>query len=217
MLNSLGQAEILCYNTPTKSPCLKDGLMTIESTPQVMPDFDDLADRLRDQEVLLSPAEIHGQLCGYICAGEHMNGVAWLDPQHLQSQPALFMQLYQVSFQKINDFAFDFELLLPDEDTDLQLRAQALGDWCAGFLIGIGMSGMDIEGEDAEETVDALMHIEAIADIDYENLSMDNTDERAFLEVIEYVRLAVLMLHANIAGIEESKFDMMPAEDDIIH
>ena len=191
--------------------------MTDVKPTNAMPNFEDVAAGLREHNFLISPSEIHGQLCGYICAGENMNGVAWLDAAHMKNQQALFLQLCQTSFQKINEFSFDFELLLPDDDADLPFRAQALGEWCQGFLAGIGVAGLDEDDALSEDSSDALMHIEAISEIDYENLMVDEKDERSFFEVQEYIRLSVLMVYANIAGVGESRLDMMPDVEDTIH
>ena len=192
--------------------------MNTELEPKTMPSFAEIAAGLQEHNFVISPSEIHGQLCAYICAGENMNGVAWLDAKQMQSQQALFMQLYQSSFDKINKFAFDFQLLLPDDDEVLSFRARALGEWCQGFMAGIGVANLDLASEDlSEEIKDALLHIEIISEIDYENISIDNDDERAFFEVAEYIRLAVLMLHAHISGVDENAFEMMPDPEDTIH
>ena len=191
--------------------------MSTEQETLLMPSFDDIAAGLREHNVVISPSEIHGQLCGYICAGENMNGVAWLDASHMKNQKALFMQLYQASFQTISDFSFDFQLLIPDDECDIYLRAQALGEWCQGFLAGIGVAGLNPEEDLSEETIDALMHVELISEIDYENLSVEEEDERSFFEVVEYIRLAVLMVYADMCSLDENKLDMMPNVGDTIH
>ena len=43
-------------------------------------------------------------------------------------------------------------------------------------------------------------HFEEIANIDYKNLDINNSDEMAYMQVVEYVRMAVLMAYAEFSG-----------------
>lgn len=159
---------------------------------------------------LFSPSESHGIICGLICAGIEATGISYLDlilgtdnqdnlDDWQQSRHAL-LQLYEYSSEKLRDMAFDFSLLLPDDDNLLKERAQALSEWCSGFVTGLSLSGINIQQGGSEETRDALFHFSEIAKIDYKTIDMGEEDEKAYVEVMEYTRMAVLMIYAEFAS-----------------
>src|SRR5690606_26089158 len=52
-------------------------------------------------------------------------------------------RLREVSKAQFDDDAFGFDLLLPDDSLPLAKRAEALFDWCRGFLGGFGLAHGD--------------------------------------------------------------------------
>lgn len=92
-----------------------------------------------------------------------------------------------------------FEALVPAMDQPLTQRTDSLAHWCGGFLAGFGASGAVIKDEQATEVLALLSEIaRASTEVDESNGS--NTDEleaeeKAFVEVVEFVKVAVLLLH----------------------
>lgn len=154
----------------------------------------------------LSAAETHGMLCGYVCAGPRMNGKAWIDQiiGHMGFEPqednkkAAIISLYNLSYDQISSMEFGFQLLLPDDDVNLPQRARSLGEWCQGFLTGLGLAGVHIHNCKTDEVRETLFRLAEISKIDYDTLDMCDADEFAFFEVCEYVRMAVLMLYTEL-------------------
>lgn len=155
------------------------------------------ADRL---SLASSPAELHGALCGWLAAGG--GSVAdWL--ARVMADAALpaptagdaLDQLRLASAAQLEDPAFGFQLLLPDADTAAE-RAQALFAWCRAFLGGFGLA-LDgkLLSEDGQEALRDLASLGA-ADVDEND---DGSDEDALAEIEEYLRMAVLLLHADCA------------------
>ena len=88
-------------------------------------------------------------------------------------------------------------LLVPDEDASLARRSGALFDWCRGFLGGFGLAaGADppLSGEGREALADLARLAAATAQEDG-----DDEDEDALVEIEEFVRVAVLLLHGDCA------------------
>jgi len=181
-------------------------------------EYTTLNDALLHSHTTLSAAEAHGMLCGFICAGHNGHGQPWLahileptedgDVVAKEAAQGLF-KLYQFSSEQLHEMAFDFQLLLPAEDDGIAERAEALGQWCQGFMAGLGLAGLSIKDGPSEFARDALLHFSEIAKIDYHDLVANEQDERAFEEVFEYVRMAVLTIFSEFSG--TSKFS---AEDD---
>ncbi len=92
-----------------------------------------------------------------------------------------------------------FSPLLPEDDDALPARVEALGEWCASFLAGLGAVADTDLNETEAEMLDDLVAISAVdADVD------EGEDaERELMELVEYVRVAVLSLLApNQADVE---------------
>lgn len=85
----------------------------------------------------------------------------------------------------------DFQLLLPTDDRPLDERTRCLAHWCSGFLTGFGAAGPTIRSEEAG---DALRMIEQIARAATDPESDQEAEEGAYTELVEFVRMAILML-----------------------
>lgn len=158
---------------------------------------------------LLTPAEAHGMICGFICAGHQMDGRSWLDlilgpvkdvDKNLVSGfKTILLELYQVSSETLQNMEFDFQLFLPPDEEPLQERAEALGYWCQGFLLAMNNVGVNEDDLTSHDGKEALNHILEISQLDYEMIEISEKDEEAYFEVMEYVRVAVLMIYSDIA------------------
>jgi len=191
-----------------------------------LPSYWEVSDLLALTGLPMTASGLHGRLCGYICAGQKANGVAWLEAlvraDHKNiidrvSAKDLFLNIYRYSFSNITQMTFTFALLLPDDETELPLRAEALGEWCQGFMEGLEMLGIDLESAQTEEMKDALFHIEEIGRLDYDDLSISEEDERSYAEVYEYVRMAVLSLYAELGGQASSALAQATVGNETVH
>jgi uncharacterized protein YgfB (UPF0149 family) len=110
----------------------------------------------------------------------------------------MLQQLYEDTLVRLNSPELDFELLLPDDDEPLPLRAESLGHWCSGFLSGLGIGGLsdlDRVSEDLRELLDDLTHI---ARVEFELGESGEEENFALEEVLEYVRVAVLYAYEEL-------------------
>ena len=88
-------------------------------------------------------------------------------------------------------------VMLPDDEQPLLQRAQAMGQWCQGFLTGFGLTAGDraLSGE----AVEVLEDLASIAQVE-EALEESEDGESDFMEVMEYLRVAPLLLFAECAA-----------------
>ena len=173
--------------------------MSTSNTPLHLPDYHSFLESIAILGLPISGSELHGVMCGYLCAGAHNEGEAYLralmsnkKDAGLRGAALALFGLYAVSQQQIAGFNFEFQLLLPDDQDPLVDRAQAFSEWCEGFIQGITMAGVsydDLEEDDAQE---ALQHLTEFAQLDYHTLHVEEEDEHALMEVSEYARMAVL-------------------------
>ena len=155
------------------------------------------ADRL---ELASTPAELHGALCGWL-AGGGTNQPDWIGT--VMADPGLpaptsgdvLDQLRDASAAQLGDTDFGFEMLLPNDD-DVQVRAGAVFAWCRGFLGGFGLAVGDKPL--SEESQEALGDLANLAGARIEEVDPEQ-DEESLTEIEEYLRMAVLLLHADCA------------------
>ena len=90
----------------------------------------------------------------------------------------------------------------------LEERTMALSQWCSGFLAGLGSSGDDTLKAMSDEANDALKDLQQISTADVSDTSESEEDENAFTEIVEYIRVVILMIRGDLRG---------PDTQDIIH
>ena len=90
--------------------------------------------------------------------------------------------------------------LLPDDDVDLELRTAALGQWCQGFLVGVAAAGVNdfdkLPGDAPEFLRDVLAISQAVSE------DAGESDEQAYAELVEYLRVGVQLLHDELADLQ---------------
>ncbi|MDR2872234.1 MAG: UPF0149 family protein [Xanthomonadaceae bacterium] len=145
-------------------------------------------------------SELHGALCGWLAGGGN-DAPDWLnrvlvDPDLPVPAPdSALDRLRKNSAAQLFDGSFSFALLLPDRETPLDERAQALFDWCTGFLGGFGLAA-GAEPPLSEEGREALQDLAQLASASVEGVGGDE-DEVSLSELEEFVRVAVLLLHGD--------------------
>lgn len=158
----------------------------------------ELSETLSRLQTGVNASDLHGSLTGYLCAGGVTTAEDWTDALALDLDMTggdeVFAQLYRICRQQLDDAELAFEPLLPSDEIALGVRAEALVDWCRGFLGGIGLAGTGRLGDgmskDAREIVQDFSNI-AASNLEYTG---SEEDERALAEVVEFVRVGVLLL-----------------------
>lgn len=165
--------------------------------PTSLPSFTKLNQALAKAKVKLHPSQLHGIICGIICGGR--DGQASLgglvkgeENQTLQKE---LTTLYEINKKQLQDFLFELKLILPPETANLSARAEALTLWCQGFLTGLKISDVPIEHREAGELTEAIDDLIEITKMNYEDVVANEEDETAFTELVEYVRMAVILIY----------------------
>ena len=162
------------------------------------------------------PAELHGHLVGRLSAGSRLEHALWLDVAKeiidgrgslAEADRVLLIQLHDASLAQLSGSDFALTLLIPDDEAALEQRAQALGQWCEGFLGGFGL--VPREQALSSEAESVLADFAAIAQVQTD-LEESEANEVEFMEVMEYVRMAVLMLFSECQPADQPR-DQPPA------
>jgi len=163
--------------------------------------YQNVQDIVLNNDSVASAAEAHGVLSGLLCLNGQADCGQWLEAvfgensTHLNpAEHALLLTLCETTRRQLDDFDFSFELLLPDDSLPLSDRANALGEWCQGFLFGLGYrsDGADWPGESTEVLNDILEISRLSPD------SAEESDEEAYAEITEYVRVGVQLIRTEL-------------------
>ena len=167
--------------------------------------FDDFCNLLMPYGALSSPSELHGVLCGKLCGGAKLNRDEWLqsawefldvtDTPDGQANDEV-AALLDVTQQQLNSGDYDMQLLLPDEDSDLDDRTQALSQWCHGFLTGFGTAGIDPNSQISSDNADALRDMAAIVQAAVSEEDDQEEQESGYYDLVEYVRVVAMNFYA---------------------
>ena len=178
------------------------------------PDFEILNELLNRDQCLLDAGELQGSLCAqlttlgqisveqWLCtAGGETFSIETLDPATLAGLEELFLWTEQA----LRDPQMTFQLFLPDDDVSLADRSEALTLWCSGFLVGLGLSGISDSTDIPEDASEFLADLTEISCADFVIENSDDSDEAAFMELVEYARVGTMLVYETLRGPDESE------------
>ena len=148
----------------------------------------------------VSPAELHGLLLGRTCAGAGFAVEPWLadaaellDAELEDNLRQALTGLQEMVRTELTSGEMTLLVLLPSDDAPLLERAIALGQWCQGFLGGFGLVAGDLAL--SADGMEVLQDLASIAQVQ-EALEESEDGETDYMEVMEYLRVAPLLLFA---------------------
>lgn len=161
-------------------------------------------------------AECHGITCGLLCRMPDASLdalIGLLDMLELVKTPGAALKmamedLLNATRAQLADEDMSFSLWLPNDKEMLEERTMALSQWCSGFLAGLGSSGDATLQALSEEANDALKDLQQISIADVADTAESEEEELAYAEIIEYIRIVILMIREDLRG---------PDAQDLIH
>lgn len=167
------------------------------------PSHAELARTLAALRLGVHASDLHGSLTGYLCAGGHAGADDWPAALRLDfddaalTRDAVLQRLYRSCREQFEGPCADVTPLLPGAGTPLAQRADALVEWCRGFLGGCGLAGALSHRTLSADANEILADFHTIAATRFE--TTDNAeDERAFGDVLDFVRTAAALLHRDV-------------------
>jgi len=188
----------------------------------VLPDYVDLTLALERVGITAEVSEAHGSFCGAaVLLGPHA-GAVWLkeilgdvDSQSPARAEAgkLLAQVALSSFAMLEAGEMAFEPLLPDDDEPLEQRTDCLALWCQGFMRGVALGNQGntdtiktVFGSDVAKEIfaDFIEITRAVAESGDVEKDYSDEGERAFAELIEYVRVSAQLVFEDSAGLRSA-------------
>ena len=156
----------------------------------------DLERKAQDASSVITPAELHGLVCGFASAGVQefsMSDFVALAGADALSDEKAVEEFVSASLDALYAQDMEFSPLIPDDDEPLGVRLAGLSEWCAGYLSGFGAvaAGTSVKALPVD-VQEILRDFASISGLDDE-VEGDEQDENSFMEIYEYVRVAAVL------------------------
>ncbi len=171
------------------------------------PEYSSLQQSLKKTDAEMLASECHGALCGVFCAGGRPELGDWLEQVFedfdlnnmlIKEASQLLVGLFENTQTQLNDAEADFQMLLPDDESSLADRTDALAQWCHGVTYGLASGGLKQDTELPDDTAELLRDLVEIARAGHDDLAEDDVDEESYMQLYEYVRMGVLLINEEL-------------------
>ena len=178
-------------------------------------DHDRLDELLKRCGATWDAAQGHGLLTGRLAVAGVSAGPEWLlqvlegtdESNGLQGECRKMLDtLYQATYWQLSDRLSEFAPLLPDDDSDTRDRTAAMAHWCEGFLHGLVSAARGDELRDrlaAEPLADIIRDLLQITRADIGGDDDEETNEVAYTELVEYLRVAAQLTYEELSDIRK--------------
>jgi uncharacterized protein len=169
--------------------------------------FNDLQRVLIQTHALTDAAEAHGTLVGTLCStpGSLVDWLADILPEGKAdpANAARLREIFDATAGGLREGMLQFRPLLPSDDEPLDDRTAALGEWCQGFLYGLG-AGVRPDPDTLQgEAAEILRDLTEITHVGVDPDDGNETNEQAFAELVEFVRVGVQLLYEQLQPLRE--------------
>ena len=179
-------------------------------------DHDTLEAALKRCGASWDAAQTHGLLTGRLAVAGVSAGPDWLlhvlegtdekDASRGECQKMLDT-LYQSTFWQLSERLSEFIPLLPADDSDAGARTTAMAHWCEGFLHGLVSTQHGDAVRDrlaAEPLADIIRDMLQITRAEVDDVTDEETNEAAYVELVEYLRVAAQLTYEELAEVRHS-------------
>jgi len=180
-------------------------------------DYDNMQSLLETHNAYMSAAEVHGLASGMLCVQFDAKFDRWVvavfeTDEQLEaldvSEKNDLIALFDGTCELLKNDEFIFDTFLPDDSEPMAARAQALSEWCQGFLYGVAYMGVTDDTDWGEEGRGILRDLLELSRIDAD--SAEEADEQSYMELQEYIRSAVQILLVALQPAAEKNADSEP-------
>jgi uncharacterized protein YgfB (UPF0149 family) len=176
-------------------------------------DYSGLAGLLERSGSPLDLAELHGGLCGVICAGGREMAMHWLDDllddcaadaDTLNELARQLQGLGASTFTALNGVSLTFVPMLPGDFDAIGERTAGLALWCHGFLAGLVIGGLDLTSGQTDLSPELTELFGDFAEIskagaDAGELEDVDASDESLTELVEFVRVGVQLIFETLA------------------
>jgi len=170
------------------------------------------AKHLLDNNIIATPAELHGHASGMIVVNQDIEVNEWVDliiadysfegGEKAKLLPVL-SALFDFAKDKLSADNYTFNILLPDDESnELSFRLEALSLWCSAFLTGMAFAGLKSDVHMHQDVHEFILDCEKISTVD-SMIEESQGEEADYMELVEYVKAGTILLYAEFREDED--------------
>jgi len=175
-----------------------------------------------------SVPEAHGLFSGILCgssAEQKKQKLLWvslldlkIDTRDMLAKEAVGVvdDFFQATLAALSSGELDFQMAI-EEECSLAERLEDFSIWVQGFLYGIGLSHNENFSGNSEQVQEFMQDLLQISNAEEYELSDDDEDEHALFELMEYVRVGVLLVFEELNPVATKTPIDMTGVDNSIH
>ena len=164
-----------------------------------------------DQKLRASPwnggaSEAHGLLAALACKGASdatIRTKAYLLQLDDEPDIEVIEGMFGLIMRDLGNPEFGFNLLLPGDDHSQIERGEGISSWCQGFLQGFCHDDPEAFQGDNVTVTEALQDVMKIGHLELNPEDLED-NERALLELEEFLRVAVQLVYDELQPIDAS-------------
>jgi uncharacterized protein YgfB (UPF0149 family) len=169
------------------------------------PTYPQIQQVLAQERSLADASEAHGMLAGCLCVASGYRFEDWVreilpDGQAGAAATATLQELYTATCGALLQPDMEFELLLPDDDEPIDARTASLAQWCQGFLYGLGTGAIPDASKLPGDVGEIVRDFVEITRAGVDSEQGEESNESAYAELVEFVRVGVQLLFEELAG-----------------
>jgi len=188
----------------------------------------ELDDALRRCGSSWNAGQTHGLLCSRLSISGADGAQHWFEQVLSETDPnnalraeceTMLDALYANTWRQLVERQSEFDLLLPDENDSTASRAEAMGQWCEGFLHGL-------VSEKHSDSLKERLAAEPLADIIKDMLQITRAmagddeaedEDNAYVELVEYLRVAAQLTYEELADFRSPEEEVLADESATFH
>lgn len=153
-------------------------------------------------------AEAHGTLAGALCAASPYTFEDWLaeilpDGRATEGVADALRTVFDATVDALQGQQMEFQPLVPDDDDHLADRVTALGEWCHGFLYGLGTGQLRDLDAAGGEVGEVLRDFTEITHVTLEGDEGNDSSEEDYAQLVEFVRVGVQLVYEQLEPLRD--------------
>lgn len=162
-------------------------------------EYAEIEQLLARSRALTDVSEAHGTLAGALCASADYGLDDWLREIYAEGRTdegahQRLAGLFEDTRAALAADDMAFAALLPGEDCPIAERAAALGQWCQGFLYGLGTATIPDVDALPPTVGEVVRDLSTITQVGVDGSESDESNEAAYTELVEFVRVGAQLL-----------------------
>lgn len=172
------------------------------------PSYPELQRALARARSVSDASEAHGTLVGALCVASPYTFEDWCaeilpEGRAVDGVAGTLQGVFEATVEALQGQEMQFQPLLPGDDVNLAERATALGEWCQGFLYGIGTGLLRDVDAAGGEVAEVLKDFTEITRLEIDPEDGDASNEDAYAELLEFVRVGVQLVFEQLDSLRD--------------